>query len=405
MSDNTDFDPFDKAAQDVVQDAAQAADTSGDFDSVDMSGDEFDDLLDGADFDLEEDESEGDVKVRDAGEFYSNPIDVGLKDKMWVPVRILTSEVKEEHVPRLSSKVCIAVKTGADGKKRAYFLYDQVEAELRNGATEVIKEHPLPYFVCTANHVAPRFGQRRYDYEIEVPVFTVKTALFKAQKNRTGYENENGRSLRKATGATAAGERVSKTTMHEVAGRMQETVIMAQVSISTSKNPKFRDRLDDAGNTISVLLNEETGDAVTVFKPEGAEEFVIDGSGEVWNGDERLLVPVDDRRYAIADNGEFSGTLKDRYFPVNDYINPPFLPVPDRDVSVNLVDGTTSEGQITWDTVGAIARTKTPGVHVDVLLRTGKTVTAVWLGAEWSEVPEEKGEGGGLSEFTGVGNL
>ena len=70
-----------------------------------------------------------------------------------------------------------------------------------------------------------------------------------------------------------------------------------------------------------------------------------------------------------------------------------------------------SEG-FTWGTVGAITLNKTPGVPVDILIgagagdRTGKKITAVWLGTQWTEVPAEgDGGGSGLDEFAGAKNL
>lgn len=384
--DTTEYDPFDASAE------APPADADGiDWSNV-GEGDEFDDILAG--MELEEEESGEEIRVRDAGKTYVDPRDVGLKDKMWVPIRILTAEVQDKHVPRLSSKTCIAKKDG-----KTFVLHEQVEAALRNGAEEIVAEVPLPYFICTANHASEQFGQRRFDWEIEVPVFTIKTALFKPQRNRTGYMNEYGRSLRQATGVTTPGDRISKDNMHEVADRMVEKIVMAQVSISQSKKPKFRDRLDENNNPINVLLDAETGNAVIVFSPEDGSGYVVEGSGEVYEGNPDLLVPMGDRRYAIRDNGDSSGVLKEEFYPVNDYINPPFLPVPERRVQVELLNGDTADGEITLDTVGVIARGKTPGFKVDVLLlKTGKKVTAVWLGTQWNEV---ESDGDALDEFKG----
>lgn len=411
MSDNQDFDPF--AADASTEDAAPATDAAP-ADDVLAGGDlgDMDDLFEGAEFDLEEDEAEGSVQVRDAGDTYTNPVDVGLKDKMWVPVRLAGVSFKEKHTPRLSAKVCVAVKVDEEtGKKKVFVPFDQVEAAIQTGATEVVTEMELPFFLAEANHVAPEFGQRRWPYEIEVPALTVKTAFFKeGRSGRKGYKNENGRSLRQATNATQPGEKVTLKTMPEIASRMEDKVVMARVSLSTKT--KTRPRLDGNNNPISVLLDPETGAAVTVFrteKQEGQEDqpntyLVNDGSGQVWSGNEKLLVKVDSNVYAIADSGENSGSLMEEFAQTTDYINPPFLPVPERKVEVELRDGSVGEGEITWGTVGAIAQNKTPGVFVDVLLKTGKTVTAVWLGTQWNEVVPE-GEGGGLDEFAGASSL
>lgn len=389
MSDETQYDPWDAPAEEPPADAVPE-------DAFD--GDEFGDIL--ADIELEETESGEAIRVRDdSAKKYDNPYDVGLKDGMWVPVRILTAEVQEKHVPRLSSKTCIAKKDG-----KTFVLFDQVEAALRSGGEEVIGEIPLPYFVCTANHVAPGFGQRRWDWEIEVPVFTIKTALFKPQRNRTGYQNDNGRSLRTATGATATGDKVSKANMHEVADKMVDTIVMAKVSISQSKRPKFRSRLDADGNEILVQVNPETGDAVTVRRMDDGSGYVNADSGEIWEGDESLLVDCGEDHFAIRDSGDLAAPLTEQYFPINDYINPPFLPMPERKMRVERAvagkDGEPvyADGEITLDTIGAVARGNAPGAQVDVMLRSGETITATWFGTEWIEKPSD---GEGMEQFVG----
>lgn len=403
MSDETQNDPW---ADDAT--ASAPADADGiDWTNLDEGGgDEFDDILDG--LDVEETESGEVIHVRDDSvRKYVDPHEVGLKDGMWVPVRILTSEVQEKHVPRLSSKTCVAKKDG----KVVGILYDQVEAALRNGAEEVIGEFPLPYFVCTANHVAPRFGERRFDWEIEVPVFTIKTALYKTQRNRTGYQNDNGRSLRTATGATTAGDTVSKANMHEVADKMVDTIVMARVSVVQSKKPKFRERLDADGNSIMVQVDPESGDFITVFRQDENSDYVIEPSGEIWEGDESDLVAIEPNRYAIRDSGEFAAPLTEQYYPWNDYIKAPFLPLPERKVQVERVksngdEPVYDEGEITLDTIGAVARGNTPGAHVDIMLHTGedvgKVITATWLGTGWVEKPAPKeGEDSGTEVFVG----
>jgi len=127
MSDNTEFDPFNQpeGAADVTDAAPTGDDILGDLD-LDA---ELDDLFADADLELEEDETEEGVRVYEAGDTYVNPLDVGLKDKMWVPIRIGVAEFKEKHTPRLSSKVCVAVKVDeTTGKKRVYVPFEQVVA-------------------------------------------------------------------------------------------------------------------------------------------------------------------------------------------------------------------------------------------------------------------------------------
>lgn len=361
-----------------------------------FDGDEFD-IFD--DLDLEETESGEAITVRDgSSKKYDDPRDVGLEDGMWVPVRILAAEVQEKHVPRLSSKTCVAKKNG----KVVAVLADQVEKAIKEGAEEVIDEFPLPYFVCTANHVAPAFGERRWDWEIEVPVFTIKTALFKPQRNRTGYPNEIGRSLRTATGASAAGDKISKANMHEVAEKMVGEIVMAKINVVQAKKARYRSRLDADNNEIMVQVNPESGDPVTVFRQDEDSSYVIEPSGEIWDGDEGLLVGIEPNRYAIRDNSDLAAPLTEQYFPFNDYIdrNTPFLPLPERTVTVERVDGEVVEGQITLDTIGAVARGNGAGAQVDVLLRNGEVVTAVWFGTEWVEKAQPKmGEDSGMEVF------
>lgn len=410
MSENAQFDPFNQpqGAADAVADAVP----EGDDILVDVDTD-LDDLFAGADMDLEEEETEGGVTVYESGDIYVNPLDVGLKDKMWVPIRITTSEFKEKHKPRLSSKVCVAMKVGEDGKKRVFVAFDQVEAAIQAGAEEVVTELELPYFICEANHVAPAFGQRRYPYEIEVPALTVKTALFREHRSgRKGYKNEDGRSLRLAASATEPGEKVNLKTMPVIAKRMEEAVVMAQITLSTKDKP--RPRLDANNNPIMALSDPNTGTPITVVAMERQEGdtkttyMMNDESGAIWEGNEKLLVGVEEGIYAVIDTGEYSAPLMQMVSQTTDYLKTKFLPVPDRDVEVELLDGETVSGQITWDTVGAIALNKTPGVFVDILTRTGRTVTAVWLGTQWAEVDnsdDKRDNGSGLDEFSGASKL
>jgi hypothetical protein len=413
MSDSPEFDPFaNEGSADGVTDAIPD-DVLSDVD-VDS---ELDDLFADAELAMEEDESDEEVKVYEAGDTYVNPLDVGLKDKMWVPIRITSASFKEKHKPRLSAKTCVAVKVGEDGKKRVYVPFDQVEAQVAAGATEVVGEYELPYFICEANHVAPEFGQRRYPYEIEVPSLTIKTAYFREQRSgRTGYKNEDGRTLRVAAGATEPGEKVNLKTMPVIADRMQDKIVMAQITLSTKS--KSRPRLDGNNQPISVLIDPDTGAPVTVFPTEkqaGQEDeptvyLYNDGSGRVYEGSPKLLIKLDDRLYAIADKGETSGPLMEDYSQTTDYLKTKFLPVPERKVEVEMRDGEVERGEITWGTVGAIAQSKTPGTPVDILMGSGKkagqTITAVWLGTQWIEIaPEGEGEGGGLDEFAGAKNL
>ena len=416
MSDNTEFDPFNQpeGAADVTDAAPTGDDILGDLD-LDA---ELDDLFADADLELEEDETEEGVRVYEAGDTYVNPLDVGLKDKMWVPIRIGVAEFKEKHTPRLSSKVCVAVKVDeTTGKKRVYVPFEQVEAQIQAGATEMVGEYELPYFICEANHVAPEFGQRRYPYEIEVPALTIKTAFFKEQRSgRKGFKNEDGTSLRKATQATQPGEKVNLKTMPGIAKRMEDKIVMAQITLSTKT--KTRPRLDANNQPISVLFDPETGAPVTVFateKQEGDDTQTYlynDGSGTVYEGNPKLLVHVEGKVYAISDKGENSAPLMEEYAQTTDYLKTKFMPVPERQVEVELRDGSVVKGEITWGTVGAITLNKTPGVPVDILIgagagdRTGKKITAVWLGTQWTEVPAEgDGGGSGLDEFAGAKNL
>jgi hypothetical protein len=410
MSDDTEFDPFNQP--EGAADASDALPEGDDvLDGIDLDTD-LDDLFAGADLELSEDETDEQIKVYEAGDTYVNPLDVGLKDKMWVPIRIQTAEFKEKHKPRLSSKVCVAVKVGEDGKKRVYVPFDQVEAALQVGATEVVTEMELPYFICEANHVAPAFGQRRYPYEIESPALTIKTAFFKEQRSgRKGYKNEDGASLRKAAEATEPGERINIQTMPAIAKRLEEKIVMAQITLSTKT--KKRPRLDGSNQPISVLVDADTGAPIKVRALERQEGdtqttyMVDDNSGSIWEGNEKLLIGLGDGTYAIADKGETSAPLMDDYVQTTDYLKTKFLPVPERKVEVEMRSGETISGEITWDTVGAIALNRAPGTSVDVLLRNGSTVTAVWLGTQWTELAKEgdKSQGDGLDEFSGASNL
>lgn len=401
-----DYDPW------VSGDAEPPADTAPEDQAPEVDEAFLDEL-----FGTGEQETGEAVEVREQGDVYSNPYKVGLQDKMWIPVLISEAAVDKSYTPRFSKKVCIAEKT-VNGKRKRWALNDEVEEAIRNGATEVVvdlQEMPLPFITASANHVAPRFRQRRFDYEIAVPAFCYKMApRFKSRSEKTGFPDKDGRTLRVATGVTSEGDTVTLATLPGLAEQMNGKIVMAQVSISESKKAKYRPVLDAAGERILVRVDPTSGNEITVFKAEeqqnGSDLYIFnDDSGKVFEESTALLVEVPGKEgvFAIRESGEASAPLQEEYHQINDYINGPFLKVPERRVTVGLLDGSTAEGEITWDTVGAIARNKTPGVHVDVLLFTGAqkgwTVTATWLGVEWSQIrTNQDGTGQGMEEFTGA---
>lgn len=394
MSENPEFDPF---ATDA--DPFQGADNNPFADDADPF-----DSLDLGDLDFSEEESSKAVRVRDDRKTYEDPRDVGLQDGMWIPIQIESAVVAEKHVSRMRPKSCVAVEEVVDPatgekKRKIHVVYDDIKDALRRGASERIDEFPLPHFVCSANHIVPAYGRRRYDYDIEAPVVTIKSARREPKNGNTGFPNEDGRTLRLATGATRPGDTVTKENMHDIAQRMVDTVVMARVSLVQSKRARQRTRLDENKKPISVLVDPQDASPVEIVKDEDGNLSYAE-SGEVWTGDESLLVPLPSGKYAIRDDSDSSDVLREAYYPVNDYINAPFLPVPERKVTVERLDGTQVEGEITWETVGAIAAHKAPGVMVDVMLKGGggEIVSAVWLGGEWSEVPAQ---GGALDEFKG----
>jgi hypothetical protein len=425
MSENTEaeqFDPFDKAAQEA---AATPEDAVGE---VDLGGDEVDpdDLF--ADADFSEEETDEAIEVYESGETYENPLDVGIKEKMWVPVRLQNVSFEEKHKPRLSSKICVAVGVGANGNKQTVVAFDKMEEAIRNGFEEKLVEMKLPYILAEANHVAPEFGQRRFPYEIEVPGLTVKTALFPERTTgRKGYKNDSGPSLRKAAGVTQPGEAVNLKTLPEIAARLEGQIVMAQVTLRTKDKP--RPRLNADGSPVTVLVDLHSGAPLTVYRTEaqatseGEEPIYLlnDGSGQVWDGNPKLLVPYgsSDNVYAVRDGGEQSAPLMDLYSQTTDYLKSKFLPMPERNIEVEMQDGSIAKGQITYDTIGAIAKDKTPGVPVDVFLmngdQAGQRITAIWFGTQWNErpTPKKKGEdssgdaegGSGFDEFAGAKTL
>lgn len=399
MSEN---DVFADAMEEPVFDG-QVADAT---DPEDMFGEndaeEYVDLFDDDDFD-EVDSGEA-VKARDARVPYEDATEVGLRADMWVPVEILAARAEKSFTPRFPPKTCYVMvdvkdpKTGAI-KKKPIVAYDKVVKALEDGGEEIIDDKlPLPYFVVAANHVAPRFGRRNYDYDLSVPVFAVKTAFAKPNPRGTGDKNTLGYTLRKATGVTEAGEKVTFANMGEIAKRMELKIMMVQLRINRKKSPSFRKVLDHMDNPINVLMSPDDGNPVTVVK-EGEGYFLKDGGDAYEDSLEKLfLIPGGDEEYAIRDQGDSSGPLQEKYHPQLDYLNTwvPFQPVPERKVTVTTLDGAEVEGEITWDTIGEITVGATPGrTHVDVLLTaTGETITVVWIG-HWRQKPPKKAESTG----------
>lgn len=383
--------------------------------------DEFDDILNG----LSETEDDKPVSVPSSATKYRNPYDAGLKHLQWVAIRILAMEVDPKHDPRFKTNICVAEETVTDpatGKPvlKRYLLADQIEEALGRGATEVMRDDlRLPYFVGKANHARDDI-ERSYDWDITVPVYGFKMGLNPNRQNngKTGYASESGSSLRKATHATTVGEEVTPANRNGIAKKMVETIVLAQLNIVQSKSPKYRDVLNEEGQRISVLLDPTSGGSAVLMALRDGEKRITgyvkdDGSGEVWDGDTNLLVPIpgETDRFAILDQGEMSGPLQEKFYQVTDYLRDKFLPLPERAVTVTTVgkDGKPNgevAGEITLDTIGAIAQGATLGTYVDVFLTTGLRVTAFWGGTKWQQVPAEKTEGeDGEKDQGGVGGF
>lgn len=447
-NENADFDPF---AEDAVQDAPPAGEddifANADPFANGEDGDE-DDIFADADFLMEEEDSGEAVRIRDAGVVYEDPLDVGLQEGMWVPLRISEVAFEPKHIPFLSPQVCLAVETLPNGKKIVYGLHKDIEEKLKqDNVVEVVREkHPMPYFVALANHEAPSFGQRKYAYQIEVPAMIIKSAAYRPQPGKNkGYPNKNGFNLRQATGATGKGDPVNAKTMPEIAKRMEDTVILARITLSTKS--RTRPVKDGNGQPITILADLSSGvpqPVVVIAVPGQKTEdgstsqptyLLDDDSGQEWTGNPQLLVPYgapakgEPQAFVISDNSENAMTLMEEYAKTTDYLKMgAYLPLPDRNVTVEMIEPkvtvtqrddageviieggeevVTIEGEITLETIGAIAQGNTPGTTVNVLLRNGRTVTAVWLGTKWVEFSPEKNEtsGGGLDEFAGVKSL
>lgn len=367
--------------------------------------DEFDAML----ADLSEEETDRPIVAPSQVRPYRDPLDAGLRHLQWVPILIEEARVDPKYTPeRFTSRVCVAEVNELDEKTgkmvlRKHLLADKIEKALSEGGTETVRENiPMPYFLAKANHAVAGI-QRQFDWEVAVPVFTVKTALPQPRGSKLGYPNLSGQSLRKATGATQAGESITPANMSEVAGRMNGRIVLAQLNIVQAKRAKYRPVLDENKQPISVLMNDD-GIAVLLLKLDDETGYVYDNeNGEIWEGDTNLLVPVPglERRYALRDSSEKSGHLQEAYYPVTDYLKDTFIEVPERNVTIATLDGEEVEGEITLETVGAIAYAPTYESRVDIVLkngqRAGRKVTAIWVGTLWQEAAPESD--GGLADF------
>jgi len=312
----------------------------------------------------------------------------------WVPVKITASRVRhtlddDDDAPewafwRKPKKVCVAY--GKDGKRSA--TWAGIQKILDEGGREEVKEIPLTWFEVEARHVIKQYQNKPFPYIITTPTLELKIPYREPRKDDTGWRDSSGFDLRKATGVSLAGKKVDRALLEEVVQEMDDRIIMVQIEVKMKPGKNVL-RLDDQGQPIIAQADPVTGDMVKVVKDGDKITFAEDGT--VYEGPTEDLIPLGEDAFTIRAGESDAGVpVMDPGPPqLRDYVKAGKIKsVPERAVSFERTDGTTAEGEITWDTVGNIvARRLTPGESkVEVLLKeTGELVPLVWMGTQWIE--------------------
>jgi hypothetical protein len=396
MSDEFQDDPFNSTDNDGegVVDADIVEEDETEEDEFDILGD---DDLEGF---SETEDGEALKAQADSGKKYRDPTEVGLKDRQWVPVVVKEITVHKKYAPEFGGNPVVLAK---DKTGKLKYLFNDVAAAIQDGATPMIGEYKLPYVVVKMNHVAPAYGERFFDYQADIPILPIMTKYRNDPREGQlpGYKNERGLAFRKAAEVLAEGETMTMANMEEIHLRAKGTVVMAQLNIYQKSNP-IAQQVWENNKPIMVRLDPAVGGPLRVFKNEATGQYIKVGTAEVVEelndldetAERVLLYPLGDGEFAILDDGPAAGRLTKMVKPWTDTLMPggqpvPFLPVPERDIQVETLDGTMMAGEITWDTIGNICPTLAPGASVDVLLQNGRTVQAIYMKSHWVEMATE----------------
>lgn len=321
----------------------------------------------------------------------------------WVPLKILSSKVSQREMK--------LVVGGGDNPEEDGEVQDNVSVDR---------------FDLELDHMADCYGERNRPYLLGTPVADVVLAYKNGpRKGKLGWTKISGRRLLAASHVTKPGEEISEAMLEELAERMSGQIVMGRIRYSDPKTYTNESPRMDGGQMVKAQVDKH-GSYVKVIESGGSK--VYEETGEPYTGPASGLIPNKDH-YFVADSSDDGAPVMDVETTevVFDNLHDDVAPVPfevlekvtkkitdkfvthkrsdgkvmvERYMQLTRADDTRAEGQVTWNTVGAITtKPHKPGTEVAVaLLESGEVIQAVFSGTGW----EEKGDAAsGLDEFKG----
>lgn len=256
---------------------------------------------------------------------------------------------------------------------------------------EEAREVDVPRFELECQHASTAYGDKPWPYNLRVPAFDIKLP-----GRRGPWVKDSGRRLLAATRVTKPGQRITPEVLEELAEAMVGKVVMTQIRHVTKDYTDSQPRMASDGKTFVKAKTNDDGDFMEVVKTENGT-FVMKDSGI------ESPVQMEDRyikyrdTYLIPDS---DGTvIRDMVTTTKtfDNLQDNVAPVPAREISYTGLDGKQHKGEITLETVGAVAtRPIKPNTKVSVLVKGGELVQVSWIGTLWTEA-----EGDAFDAFKG----
>ena len=249
----------------------------------------------------------------------------------------------------------------------------------------------VPRFELECQHASTAYGDKPWPYNLRVPAFDIKLP-----GRRGPWVKDSGRRLLAATRVTKPGQRITPEVLEELAEAMVGKIVMTQIRHVTKDYTDTEPRVDkatggfikakttDDGAFMEVVKNEA---GVFVMKDSGAESPVQDESRYIKYRDAYLIPDTDGT--VVRDMVTTTKTF--------DNLQDNVGPVPAREISYTGLDGKQHKGEVTLETVGAIAtRPIKANTKVSVLVKGGELVRVSWIGTLWTEA-----EGDAFDAFKG----
>lgn len=305
----------------------------------------------------------------------------------WIPVRITSAKVEQREMRAI-------VVTTKDGS--LITTPKEIDAIDPKGASQEVEQVTLWQFVVEAEHVATCYGERSTAYRLYTPVFPMRIPLNKPRERNgvkeMGFDKISGKKLLAATRVVKPGMKLTESN-EELLERLADDmvkdggkIVMAKVRYRTKKSDDSVMRKNADGTPVKALVDETEGSFIRLEK--NGDTFANVSTGEAYDGDTSKLIPFGEGQFLIPDNSDDGVTVRDivKREAVYDNLADDVYGVPGRSITIQRLDETEIEAEVTWDTVGFITVPPIKAGTVVQAVAGDETITAAWLGAHWEEV-------------------